>query len=578
LKSRSILALVAGLIVVALVAYVGLRPEGPAGPVKSAVGAGRLAVAYRSEPVTFNRLVTRSPAEELITRLTHATLVRLNRVTHELEPRLATAWAASSDGLTWTFELMEGVMFSDGTPFTSADVLFTFRALYDERVQSEIAPDFRVGGEPLAVRALDDHTVVIQFPEPFSPGIGMLDSLPILPRHKLGAALDDGTFRDAWNVQTPLEEVVGLGPFVVTEFVAGERLRLDRNPRFWRADADGRSLPYLDGIDIAFVPEQNAEMLMLESGAADLTTAEIRGEDVAAFRRLERDGRVRLLDAGVSIGPDGLWFNLASGSVAVNERPWLALEAFRHAVSLAVDRQRIADTVYLGAAEPIYGPITRSYGDWYLEDLPRPAHDPDAARALLTEAGLVDRDGDGLLEDRSGTPAQFSVMTVSGSIRERVVTLIQQQLGEVGLRVDVAALDAQALIERIIGGDYEATYFNTQPSSFDPGRNLDYWLSSGFFHLWNPAQAVPATDWEARIDDLMRRQVRAFDPSERQSLFAEVQRTLAEHLPILYFVAPHVTLAASARVAGAQPSVLQPPILWNAETLSLRSPAERPDP
>jgi len=120
-------------------------------------------------------------AEELLARLTHATLVRLNRVTGEIEPRLAREWTTSPDGLTWTLRLVEDVTFSDGAPFSASDVLFSFRALYDEKVASSLASSLRVGGQPLVVRALDAHTVVVTFPSPFAPGIGLLDALPILP-------------------------------------------------------------------------------------------------------------------------------------------------------------------------------------------------------------------------------------------------------------------------------------------------------------------------------------------------------------------------------------------------------------
>jgi peptide/nickel transport system substrate-binding protein len=135
--------------------------------------------------------------------------------------------------------------------------------------------------------------------------------------------------------------------------------------------------------------------------------------------------------------------------------------------------------------------------------------------------------------------------------------------------VDVAALEVGAMVQRWSAGDYDAMYFYVLVDSFDPARSMDFWLSSGSFHFWNPNQPYPATEWEARIDDLMRRQSTTIDAAERRRLFAEAQRALAEHQPILYFAAPELTYAMSARVAGAMPSVLQPAVLWNAEVLSV---------
>jgi ABC-type transport system substrate-binding protein len=149
---------------------------------------GRLVVTYSSEPKNFNRLVSLLGADELISRLTQTTLIRVNRVSGDIEPRLAREWSSSADGLTWTFKLQEGVSFSDGAPFTSADVMFTFAALYDKRVASDLAATLSIQDKPLQPRAIDTHTVSITFPAVFAPGIALLDALPILPKHKLQAA------------------------------------------------------------------------------------------------------------------------------------------------------------------------------------------------------------------------------------------------------------------------------------------------------------------------------------------------------------------------------------------------------
>ena len=555
-------AVAAGILVIWLVS--GRRDEVPEGPVQG----GRLVATLRSEPASFNRLVSPHFAEDVFTRLTQASLLRLNRVTGELEPRLAREWSASADGLTWTLRLVEDAVFSDGTPFTSTDVLFSFGALYDERVKSEVASSLRVNGLPLGVSAPDAHTVVIQFPAPYGPGLALLDALPILPRHKLEAALAAGTFRDAWSVETPLHDVVGLGPFVLSEYAPGERLVFARNPHFWRRDPDGRPLPYLDELELQIVSDQNTEMLRLEAGQTDLTTDEIRAEDHVAMRRREEVGQLRLTDAGVTISPHLLWFNLASPPAP--GRAWLQQEAFRRAVSLAVDRRAIVDTVYLGAAEPIHGPVTPGHGEWFLPDLPHADFNPDEARRLLVSVGLADRDGDGLLENDTGGQARFSILTGRGnSIRDRTLSVIQEQLRQVGLTVDIVSLEVGAMVERWAAREYDTMYFHVVFDSFDPARNLEFWLSSGSFHFWNPRQAKPATAWEARIDDLMRQQSMILEPVERRNLFAEAQRTLAEHLPVLYFAAPRLTYAMNARVHGATPSVLQPGILWNAEVLSV---------
>ena len=551
------------------------RSESPKNPGSEALETGgRLVVTYRSEPRTFNRLVAPQQAEELVTRLTQATLVRLDRATGRLEPRLAREWSASPDGLTWTLQLLEDVTFSDGAPFTSADVIFSFQALFDTRVKSEIASSLLIAGKPPQVRALDASTVVVVLPSPYGPGLSLLDAVPILPRHKLAAALEAGTFRDAWSVKTPLSEIVGLGPFVIREYVAGQRLVFERNPRFWRRDEQGRALPYLDAIDLQFLPDQNAEVLRLQAGDVDLISNQVRFEDLASLKTLESQGRVALHDAGVSIAPDMMWFNLDPAAKTARTRPWLQRDEFRHAISAAVDRQALVDTVFLGEAVLIGGPITPGHRGWFVPELLRPAFNPEAATRLLSSIDLSDRNGDGLLDDSQGQTARFSLLTQKGhTVRERSAAMVQEHLRRIGLQVDVVPLEVRSMIEAWGKGEYDAIYFAIEFDSFDPARHLDFWLSSGAFHFWHPRQTAPATAWEGRIDELMKQQAATLDEPERRRLFTDAQRVLAEHEPVLYFAAPKVILATNARVRGVTPSVLAPNLLWNAERMSVSGAA-----
>ena len=533
---------------------------------------GELLVSVRTEPRTFNRLAARDTSTDLVSLLTQARLVRINRVSQEAEAWLAEGWTRSDDGLRYTIKLSPNVSFSDGHPFTADDVVFSFEAVYDQRAGSALADSLKMGGRKLTVTEVDPLTVVVAFPAPFAPGLRILDNLPIIPRHKLEAALKAGTFASAWGLSTPPADIVGLGPFVVSQYLPGQRLVLVRNPHYWRKDASGTPLPYLDRLTIDIVPDESAEVLRLESGQIDMTFSTVAPESYAIVKRAADAGRVQLMDLGVAYDADSFWFNLKPGAFAADARaPWLQRDELRRAISMAVDRQLFADTVFLGAGVPVYGPVTPGNKKWYAAEVPHAPHDPARARELLGSIGLSDRNGDGVLENARNQPARFTLLTQKGRPSlERGAAVIRDELKRVGLVVDVVSLDAGALIQRILSANYDSVYFDPGASDTDPAINPDFWFSFGDAHLWNMRQKTPATEWEKRIDDLMTRQIASPDEAERKRLFNEVQTIFAEHLPVINFVAPRIYVAASARVMNLTPALSRPQLLWAADTIAVK--------
>ncbi|HET9474139.1 MAG TPA: ABC transporter substrate-binding protein [Steroidobacteraceae bacterium] len=532
---------------------------------------GQIVASIRAEPRSFNRLVARDQATELLTQLTQGRLVRVNRATFELEPWLAEKWESSDDGLVHTLHLRPDVTWSDGTPFTSADVLFSLRAVFDPKSESVLAGILVAGGQPLRAIAPDAQTVIVTFAGASGPGLRLLDQLPILPKHKLEGELASGKFAAAWASTTPPADIVGTGPFVVREYQPGQRVVLDRNPRYWRRAADDGELPYVDRIVLEIVPEQNAELLRLQSGSTDLTSTELRPEDYVPVRRAMDQGQLRLIELGVGPDADAFWFCLKPEVKGKDPRfAFVQRPGFRRAISHAVDREAFAQTVFLGAAVPVWGPITPGNTQWFSPNVLRYPHDDNRARELLKGIGLEDRNGNGVVEDARGTEARFTGITQRGiGWYEKGTTVLRDELAGIGIAIDFEPLEVGALIQRLVACDYDAIYYRPLATDLDPAGNLDFWLSSGSGHFWNMSQRSPATEWERRIDTLMIEQAASTDPNRRREQFMLVQRTFAENLPVLYFVAPRMYYAHSTRVRGVVPSVLRPPVLWNADSLSV---------
>ena len=541
-------------------------------PAMSGRSGGAIVASVRGEVHTFNRFAARNRTDDVVAQLIHARLIRTNRATQQIEPWLAESWTRSDDGLRYTLKLRPNVTFSDGHPFTSDDVAFSFRAAYDTP-DGALFDLMQVAHKKLAIATPDPSTVVIVFPSSYAPGLRILDILPIVPRHKLEAALDAHTFLSAWGVSTPPADVVGLGPFVVSQYAPGQRLVLTRNPHYWRKDASGTPLPYLDKLTIEIVPEQDTELLRLDSGQLDMTASEARLEDYAPLKRAAGAGRLTLRDLGFAYDADGLWFNLRPGAFGGDPRAaWLQRDELRLAISMAVDRNAFNNSVFLGAGIPVYGPITPSNTKWYSPDVPHTPHDPAGAKALLAKIGLIDRNGDGVLDDPHNQPVRFTLLTQKGNTaRERGAIMIRDELKKIGVMVNVAPIDLGALVTAFTAtGKYEAIYFGIYATDTDPALNADFWFSAGSAHVWHIGEQTPATEWERRIDELTGQHSTTLDEAERKRLFAEVQKIFAEHLPIVHFVAPRVYVAASSRVTNLTPALIPPQLLWSADTLALR--------
>ena len=552
----------------------GRSPQGTPGQVDSRRG-GQLVVSVRSEPRSFNRIAVGNQSTELFSLLTQARLVRVNKVTFEVEPWLAERWDSSPDGLTHTLHLRKGVQWSDGAPFTSADVAFTLKVAMDPEAGSVVASVLMAGAQPIGVATPAVDTVTLTFAAPSGPGLRMLDQVTILPKHKLEAVYAAGKFAQAWGAATPPSEIVGLGPFVLREYTPGQRLVFDRNPNYWRKAPDGQGLPYLDRVILEIVPDQNAELLRLQSGATDLTQDALRPDDYVPAKRLEQQGTLTMQEIGVATDADSFWFCLKP-EVRRKDPRWAFVQKreFRQALSHAVDREAFAQTVFLGEAVPIWGPITPGNKEWFSPNVPRYPYDEAKAKALLASIGLEDRNGNGIVEDAKGTEARFTVLTQKGvTWYERGTTVVREAAAKVGVALDVAPLEFGQMVQRLRACDYDAIYMRVLVTDTDPAGNMDYWVSSGEGHFWNIASEKPATEWEARIDALMQEQARTIDVDKRRELFNQVQTIMAENAPALFFAVPRLYAAHSTRVQGAVPSVIRPNLLWNVDVLSVSAPA-----
>jgi len=538
-------------------------------------------MSLRGEPKTLNPLIAADARSREVIAVMQADLVHINRATQLTEPALAKSWKVSPNGLEYTLVLRQGIKFSDGQPLDADDVLFTFRVYLDEKVHATQHDFLIVGGKPISVRKLDAYTLVFQLAKPYGAGERLFDGFYILPRHLLEKLYEEGKFDQAGTLATAASAWAGLGPFRLKEYVAGQRLVLERNPYYWKTDLKGHRLPYLDELVYLFVQNADAQVLKFQSGETDVIS-QVGAENFTVLSRQQRG--YTMTDAGPGLEYYFLFFNLnetgeKTPAEMQRKQTWFREAKFRQAVSAAVDRDAIVRLVYQGRGAPLWGLVAPGNRRWGNEKLAHPARSLERARALLKDAGFswsTGPNGESTLLDSGGKPVEFSILTSSSNANyPKMAALVQDDLGQLGMRVQVVPLEFRSLLDRIFQTkQYDACLLGLVSGDADPTAETNVWLSSGGSHVWNPSQAHPATAWETEIDRLMEQQLAAPSYEQRKKLYDRLQEILAEEQPMIFLASPDILVGAKNSIGKVHPAVLEPYVLWNVEQLYLKMGTE----
>ncbi len=513
-----------------------------------AQSGGELHFCLRSEPKTFNPLLAADDSSETIRYLTGGVLIRVNRLTQEVEPDLATSWKITNDGKTITFQLRDGLRFSDGTPFSADDVAYTMQQLMDPALHSPTGDAFRSSEGKVQTEVLPKNRVRVTFPAPIAGLDRLFDQVAIM------------------SVKSPQKEMAVLGPYYVGENKAGSYLILKRNPNYWEKDPAGRPLPYIESVRLDIQQNRDIEMLRLTRGEIHF----INSLDAEYFDKVVAQDPSMARDAGASLDSEEMWFNqVANSPLPAYKKAWFSSTNFRRAISEAINREDMARIVFHGHAHPAVGPVSPANKFWFNAKLQAHPFDQKSALQRLAQDGFHLQDE--VLRDHDGHAVEFSIITNSGNkYRERMAAMIQQDLSEIGIKLNVVTLDFPSLIERITQSfNYEACLLGLVNDELDPNAQMTVWLSSAENHQWNPSQKTPATAWEAEIDKLMRAQASTLDPKKRKEDYDKVQEIAWQQEPFIYLVNKNALSAVSPAMRNVHPVVLRPQVYWNIDQLAL---------
>lgn len=502
---------------------------------------GTLIDASTAEPSGLISMVAGESASSAISSHIFNSLLKYDK-NLDLEGELVENWQISTDHKTITFKLKPNLKWADGKPLTSADVLFTWKLVTDEKTRSPYASDYQLVKKATTPDAL---TFSVTYDQAYAPALDSWAGLQILPKH----LLEDQDIHTTAFARNP----VGSHYYKLDSWTHGENLKLSRNPTSVLGAAK------IDKLVTRIIPDNSAQFLELMADNIDLMALDPIKYSRIIPARPELQKKLALYkELGNSY--TYLGFNL-------KHKPFDDIRV-RKAINYAIDKQEIIDGVYLGLGINIaspYKPSTR----WSNPDLQPYSYDPNKAKALLKEAGFIDSDGDGILE-RNGKPFSFEIITNQNKEREKSAVLIQRRLKDIGIDVQIRAIEWASFISRFIKtGDFDAVVLGWS-LGLDPDQ----------FSIWHSSQNQPGQFNfigynNPQIDQLLEQGRLEMDIDKRTKIYHEFAKVLLEDSPIIYLSAGYGLSAIHKRVKGIDSPAPPAGIGYNSHEWYIPSPLRR---
>lgn len=489
-------------------------------------------------------------------------LLEHNYVTYDLEPALAEKWTVSKDGRVYTFNLRRDVKWHDGRPVTADDVVFTFdQMVANPEARAGDADAFMVGGQRAKFEKVDAHTVRLVLAKA-APAIIYYMRYPIMPKHKLLPYSAEGgakpaDINNAWPTNVDPHEVIGTGPFRLESYVPGQKVTLVRNPNYWKKDANGARLPYLNRLELLII--RDPEQALAQFLAGNVGQLNVAGAQVPTLKsRQQAGGQFNVVSFRALFGsPPHLAFNFDA------KNPELAKlfsdVRWRQAIQMALNRQRIIEDVYNGLAE-LPGHGVAPISSWYFDTKKLLGKfDLQAASRALEEMGLrMGPDGVRLLP--SGRPVEFTLTYATDSaVYPPVVTIFQNDLKQIGVRVNLQGVLFSSLVPAALSGNYEALIlaWGDQP---DPDQRKPIWQPGGaLYYLHRATQpAKPGGEanfaamqpWEREVYDIWETAGTTVSRPQRKALYDRWQMLFAQNLPVIMIAKPFAVGAVQNKYAN----------------------------
>ena len=501
-----------------------LDPTAPPAPTQDPRIGGTSVISLGAEPDTLDIQKSSAGTAEAILRLVGGSLLAKDPTTGEIVPYLAESYKVSEDGKTLTFVLKDGIKFQDGTPLTAEDYAWTFnRAMAPETASPVTA--VLLGGL-VSAKALDAKTLELTLDK---PNFYILESLTltgyVIPYSK--------AYVEAKGQDYIARNPMSVGPYIFKEWKTGERIVLERNPDFTWGPKFAPGPQFVQTVEFRIIPDQATMVAALEAG--ETLMEGVPDADISRFQDTTKFTIYKTM--AQSLYP-ALAFNL-------NKDPWKDL-TIRQALSYAVDRQAIVDVLLQGNGEPAYGPLPPSIPGYNPAVEKYYNFDKTKALELFAKAGYTP-DGDKLVKD--GIQLSFKVVSPSYDYVTPGLQIIQQQLKDIGIDMQIEAVDPSLLTEKMNKDDYDLVVTGYQY----PSAAVLYY----FFHSSMLGAGLNASLNDPEMDKLLDAAQTVMDPAEHQKLVDDLQIRIVENAYWITLVNSEGNFVVSTRVQdGVWSSVL----------------------
>lgn len=459
------------------------------------------------------------------------------------------------DDVYWSF-------YNNASPrvkITSDDVVFWYNEIQGDEdcgssaYNSQFMPMDDGTSAPITIEKIDERRFVFHFPKIVAEPI-LSTNMSFGPAFLYKAAKDKGgaaAVKNLFTVATDPKTIPSCGPYFLVEYTPGQRLLYKRNPDFWKKDANGENHYYPEEIVTQIIGDKNTEFLLFKQGKLEsFSPSPEQLEEVVknSNNTLNLDGTP--IEAKSSEKSGYTVFN-AAGSMnasfwSFNQHPqnkdepfyeWFTKKEFRQAMSCLLNRERIIQQTYRGLGEPKYSffPEANKFYDENIILQYRYSH--AHARKLLEEAGFSRHD-DGFLYDGKGRKVEFDISFPSGVTQySDIAQIITDECKKEGIIVTPRPTDFQKLVDQLMSTyDWQAIMIGFGGGSLFPSQGSNVWVSDGNLHLWHPLQKTPATDWEARVDEIYHTAKCIVDYEAAKPYWDEYQEIFLEQCPIIYLI------------------------------------------